>query len=611
MNANSPLRRALLLALLVTAAPATLAEDVLTLSGDWRILPDPNDVGVRESWYVAPLPTKGAVRVPGAWEDAGHANLDGVVWMDFDFDVPAEWFFPTGNPYKPRQPQTLLFDNVDDGAQAWLNGRPLGAVAGPNRKAMLSATSALRPGRNLLTLRIVDHGGPGGVLGEVKLAPDRAIDALLRSPLASQRARNSVDWVRDAVIYEVYLRSFSKEGTFKGLEAKLDELERLGVTVLWLMPIHPLGVENRKGSLGSPYAVLDYLGVNPEFGTLEDLKSLVKEAHLRGMKVILDFVANHSAWDNPLTKEHPDWYNRTKDGKLRPPVDDWSDVADFDDKNPELQQYLTDAMIHWLQTADVDGFRCDVAGMLPNEFWVAARPKLDAVKPVMMLAEDDQPIQHIKAFDLTYDWGLYDLLGGLKAGSLRPEEIVRHLRSEALAYPIDSLRMRFSSNHDKNAWEEPAITRYGIDGARLAAVLTFTLPGVPMIYNGQEVANPVKLPLFERVAIDWERDDQGLRHLYTRLAYARSQHRALRRGGFELMDGHADEGVLAFVRRLGDQRVYVFANLTDTTKAVVQQTPPVQVQQIVAHPAARGAGDGEQLTVRLPPWGYWVGATTN
>ena len=295
---------------------------------------------------------------------------------------------------------------------------------------------------------------------------------------AAHHARKSADWVKDAVIYEVYLRSFSKEGTFKVLEERIPELKKIGVTVVWLMPIHPVGKINRKGKLGSPYSVQDYYAVNPEFGTLEDFTSLVKTVHRNGLKIIIDLVANHTAWDNPMVKENPEWYTHDKNGKIISPNPDWTDVADLNYDQPGLRKYMIQMMKYWVHDIGIDGFRCDVAELVPTDFWESARKELDTIKPVMMLSEGSIPEHHVKAFDLTYSWNVYDILENVIKGWTPATIFDDLLKSESHQYPRHSLRMRFNTNHDKNAWDAPAVKKFSPEGARATAVLMFTYPGV-------------------------------------------------------------------------------------------------------------------------------------
>ena len=226
------------------------------------------------------------------------------------------------------------------------------------------------------------------------------------------------EWSKNAVIYQINTRQFTKEGTFKAAESHLPRLKELGADILWLMPIHEIGQKNRKGTLGSPYSVKDYYSVNPEFGTMDDLKHFVRAAHDMGMYVILDWVPNHTAWDNVLVSEHPEWYTRDWKGDFHPtPWWDWSDIIDLDYSKPELRKYMTDAMKYWVAEADIDGYRCDVAGFVPTDFWNTLRKELDAIKPVFMLAEWESRDLHVEAFDMTYAWSWYDTMKSIANGN--------------------------------------------------------------------------------------------------------------------------------------------------------------------------------------------------
>lgn len=217
------------------------------------------------------------------------------------------------------------------------------------------------------------------------------------------------DWSKNATIYEANIRQFTPEGTFKAFESHLPRLKKMGIDIIWLMPINPIGVEKRKGTLGSEYSVKDYYGINPEFGTKEDFKHLVDKIHSMGMHVIVDWVANHSAWDNQLSKDHPDWYTKTEEGNFQPtPWYDWDDVIDFDYDKPGIRKYMTQALVYWVKDFNIDGYRCDTAGFLPTDFWDNARAEMDAVKPVFMLAEWESRDLHKKAFDMTYSWTLFE-----------------------------------------------------------------------------------------------------------------------------------------------------------------------------------------------------------
>lgn len=222
------------------------------------------------------------------------------------------------------------------------------------------------------------------------------------------------DWVRQAVIYQINTRQFTPEGTFAAAQQELPRLKELGVDILWLMPINPIGVKNRKGTLGSPYSVKDYFAVSPEFGTEDDFRNFVNAAHESGMKVIIDWVANHSAWDNELAVTHPEWYTKNWNGEFQPTHWwDWDDVIDFDYSHEGLREYMTSALKYWVQEFDIDGYRCDVAGFVPTDFWNNARKELDAIKPVFMLAEWETKDLHEYAFDMSYAWSLCNTLHGI------------------------------------------------------------------------------------------------------------------------------------------------------------------------------------------------------
>lgn len=209
------------------------------------------------------------------------------------------------------------------------------------------------------------------------------------------------EWVKNAVIYEVNVRQYTPEGTFNAFTEHLPRLKTLGVDILWFMPVNPIGVKNRKGPLGSYYSVKDYTAVNPEFGTMEDFRRLVEQVHEQGMYAIIDWVPNHTAWDHRWTKEHPDWYKQDEKGEFVSPFD-WTDVIQLDYDNEEMRQEMIEEMIFWIRESDIDGYRCDVAHMVPVDFWDEARKELDKVKPVFMLAESDQYFLHKNAFDMTY-----------------------------------------------------------------------------------------------------------------------------------------------------------------------------------------------------------------
>ncbi|MEX2117822.1 MAG: alpha-amylase family glycosyl hydrolase [Bacteroidota bacterium] len=530
----------------------------MVLDGEWLFQIDSAEVGESEAWFLPKYPKTHWVRVqiPNYWDRYHLEAYDGVGW--FAKSVSVE---------DTTKAQVLLFHGVDDDAEVWVNGIPVGSHAGYSDAFYLDVSDAMRKGENLIVVRVNDAGGPGGIYKPVVLIPQSEVLDALKSPYADEQARPSADWVRDAVIYEVYLRSFSAEGTIRALENRIEELKRLGITIVWIMPIHPVGDINRKGSLGSPYAVQDYYAVNPEFGTLEDFRSLVQTVHRHGMKIVIDLVANHTAWDSKLMFEHPEWYTKDETGAYVSPNADWTDVADLNYDHHELRKYMIAMMEYWVRDVGIDGFRCDVAEMVPTDFWDVARSQLDKIKPVMMLSEGTIPEHHLKAFDLTYSWNTYDILAKILLSSTSASTIHEIIQNESLRFPKGSLRLRFNSNHDKNAWDAPTVEKFGREGAKLTATLMFTLPGIPLIYNGEEVGNPHRLDLFERNPIVWK-DQGGFRRLYELLTRLRREHSMFRHGTYEPVENSNPQSVYSFAR-IDDGRIALcLFNWSSKTQAV-------------------------------------------
>ncbi|MBY0284988.1 MAG: alpha-amylase [Sphingomonas sp.] len=414
-------------------------------------------------------------------------------------------------------------------------------------------------------------------------------------------------WSRDATLYQLNTRQFTPEGTFKAAEAQLPRLKALGIDIVWLMPIHPIGVKNRKGSLGSPYAVRDYRAVNPEFGTMADLKRFVAAAHKLGMHVILDWVANHSAWDNPLTTQHPDWYDHDWKGDFRPtPWFDWSDIIDFDYSKPGLRQYMTQSMAYWVREAGVDGFRCDVAGLVPVDFWDNVRAELSAIKPVFMLAEADTSELHRRAFDASYAWMWGDTLANISQGKAGADALYGYYSATETSWPHEAMRMLFTSNHDKNSWEGTEFERFGpnLDNA---IVLTFVSEGLPLIYNGQEAGNAKRLAFFERDPIAWRDHPNGA--LFKRLIALKKAHPALWNGqwGARMVPvvNSAPAQVLSFTRTKGTDKFFALFNMSDKAVTVSLKDGPYAGRYIDWEGgAAVTLGDG--ATVTLPAWSHRV-----
>lgn len=373
-------------------------------------------------------------------------------------------------------------------------------------------------------------------------------------------------WSVNSTIYEVNIRQYTPEGTFKAFAPSLPKLKELGVGILWFMPVNPIGVLNRKGSLGSYYSVMDYTSINPEFGTIEDFKAVVKEAHGLGMYVIIDWVANHTSCDNVWTKSHPDYFKKDATGKFVSPYD-WTDVISLNYGNKELWNSMRDAMKFWVEQCDIDGFRCDVAAMVPLEFWKWVRPQLDAVKPMFMLAEASEPELH-QAFDMTYNWQLKDLFVDCAKGIKNADDFYKYFDSEKIDYHADSYRMVFTSNHDENSWNGTDKERFG-NAAEIFAVITGVVPGMPLVYNGQEAGLDKRLLFFEKDSIDWKEDK--MRHIYRKLFQLKKENKALwngTAGGVFQEAASNDQNIFIFVREKDGSKVVAFFNLSESKKAV-------------------------------------------
>jgi glycosidase len=379
---------------------------------------------------------------------------------------------------------------------------------------------------------------------------------------------DSKEFLQQAVIYEVNVRQFGEDGGFKAITDHLPRLSELGVDILWLMPIHPISVLERKGSLGSPYSVADYYGINPEYGTEEDFRKLVSEAHSRNMMVILDWVANHTGWDHPWITENPDWYTQVEGKIIHPPGTDWTDVADLNYGNWEMRMAMIEAMKYWVEEFDIDGFRADVAHSVPVDFWNLASEKLHEVKDVFMLAEDGGDMALLNsAFDTNYAWPLKDLFNRLGKNLSDAGDFRRNLKSTAAQYKDGYYQMVFIDNHDENSWNGTVFERLG-ENVRNLAVISFTVPGMPLIYSGQEIGIDRRLEFFEKDPIVWPSQDQWGKSewevFYKRLVELKTQNPALwtAGAGAPIVPLHLDNSdVIAFARSYLGNDVIVIVNL--------------------------------------------------
>jgi glycosidase len=415
------------------------------------------------------------------------------------------------------------------------------------------------------------------------------------------------EWSRNATICEVNVRQYTPEGTFDAFAKHLPRIKEMGIDIIWLMPINPIGIKNRKGSLGSYYSVKDYYAVNPEFGNMEDLKILVKKIHESGMHVIIDWVANHCSWDNALAVQHPDWFSKNIDGKFQPtPWYDWDDVIDFDYDQPGLREYMTNVLKFWVKEADIDGYRCDVAGFIPTDFWENVRQELETIKPVFMLAEWESRELHAKAFDMTYSWSLWDIMYAVIKERKPIWKLNEYMAHHVNTFPAEGYRMTFVDNHDKNSWEGNPFSNFG-DGLEAAMVMTCTVSGMPLIYSGQEAGLDRSLKFFDKDSIAWKAHSNG--ELYKKLFGLKHTNEALWNGasGGEMIRVYNDqpEKVISFYREKNGDKVLTVINFSPDPLIVKLETKYFKGTYAELFTEKKFRISGEDM-INLKGWGCMV-----
>jgi glycosidase len=373
--------------------------------------------------------------------------------------------------------------------------------------------------------------------------------------------------VADVVMYQVNPRVFAPSNSFQAITAQLDSIQALGVNVIWIMPIYPIGEEKSKNS---PYSVKDYKAVAPEYGTVDDLRTLVESCHERGIGVILDWVANHTAWDNVWVSQHPDWYTHDSTGNIIfPPGTDWTDVADLNYDNKDMCAAMIDAMRYWVDSVGVDGFRCDVADQVPVEFWTECIKTLrEAAKPrrLIMLAEGANPENFTAGFDLNYAWefmrAIDEVMKGEKVGKLILVD-----QNEYKDLDNDKFKLRFTTNHDEATKASP-VQQYGGPKASMAAfVATTMLHGGMLIYGSQEVGYPEPINFFKYVPVDWNANPD-MRNEYKKLISIYNEHAALRSSGKVVTYDDPENNVLCVDRVLNNDNVLVMVNVRDVPHSI-------------------------------------------
>lgn len=409
----------------------------------------------------------------------------------------------------------------------------------------------------------------------------------------------------DAIIYQVNLRAFSEAGNLNGVKARLSEIKALGANVIYLMPIYPVGVVNSVGELGSPYSVKDYKAVSTEFGTLEDLRSLVQEAHSMDMAVILDWVANHTAWDNAWITEHPEWYLQDADGNiLAPPGTGWNDVAQLNFTNLELKKAMIDAMSYWVYNANIDGFRCDFADGVPQSFWSEAITKVRNIKSqkLLMLAEGTRANHFQVGFDFTFGFNYFSALKQVFNDN-KPATFIQDSNTTEYLYNYnDNNRIvRYTSNHDVNITDGTPLELFGgINGSIATFVVAAYMKSVPMIYNGQEIGYNQRIPFFNHTPIDWSTADADVLVQYKKIIEFRKSSNAIKVGSY---NGYSTNKVCAFTMESDNEKVYVLSNLSNAT---VNYLVPNSLASVSWKDAFTGTSVPMSTEITLLPYQYLV-----
>ena len=392
-------------------------------------------------------------------------------------------------------------------------------------------------------------------------------EPIVETPVENAVITTFPEKIADATIYEVNIRQHTPEGTINAFAEDLPRLKELGIDMLWIMPIQPIGMKERKGPLGSYYSINNYEIVNPEFGTSEDFKNLVKKCHEMDMYVILDWVPNHTAWDHPWITDHPDYYAQNDKGEIVYEAD-WSDIALLDHTNPGTRRAMIDALKVWITKYDVDGFRCDHAGHeIPLYFWEEATAELDELKDIFWLAEWDGARMHLE-FDATYAWELLHETEHVAKGEKKGSDLGKWIQKDIKEYGMKPFRMTMITNHDENSWAGTIKERYG-DAQKAMATFIFTAYGIPMLYSGQEAGLNKRLKFFEKDTIDWS-DPNKMQSFYKKLIELKKSNKALWAGEYGGMPVpiNNNENVYAWKREKDGNTVIGITNFSASKQQV-------------------------------------------
>jgi glycosidase len=408
---------------------------------------------------------------------------------------------------------------------------------------------------------------------------------------------------QDIVLYEVNVRSFSTAGNLQGVIDRLENIKALGINTIWLMPINPVGKLKSAGDLGSPYSVQNYTEVNPDFGTKDKLRELVDKAHAKNMAVIMDWVANHTAWDNPWITAHKSWYTQDASGNIIiPPNTNWQDVAELNYSNPDMRTAMIAAMKYWVVEANVDGFRCDAVDFVPADFWKQAITELKTIKDrkLILLAEGGKSENFTSGFQMNYAWDFYTAIKAVYQQSKAATTLFTTHQAEYNAIPAGGYKMRYTTNHDVSAYESTPVSLFGgIAGALSASVITIFTSPVPMIYSSQEVGQATNLPIFTRNPINWAAN-QNMLQQYEKLFSIYNSTQAFKKGSLTY---YANSDVAAFKRISGDDEFLILVNVRANT---IAYTLADEIKDTSWTNAVDGSAVSLTTTLSLSPFQYLI-----
>lgn len=410
-------------------------------------------------------------------------------------------------------------------------------------------------------------------------------------------------WIMQGNIYEVNVRQYTPEGTFNAFAKHLDRLKAMGVETIWFMPINPISKLDRKGTLGSYYAVSDYTAINPEFGTMEDFKKVVKSIHEKGMKVLIDWVPNHTGADHRWINEHPDFFVKDNSGKAAVAFD-WADTRQLDYKNPVLQDSMIGAMKFWVKKTDVDGFRCDVAWNVPANFWQKSIPQLKKMKNIFMLAEGDSTYLPKSGFDAVYPWHMFKMMEKVAKGEKSALALDSINKENEVLYPANTIQMYFTSNHDENSWNHADFGTFpGIIHEPFAVFSQTMKNSIPLIYSGQEEPVLRALEFFEKDPITFKNFERE--KFYKTLLNLRKRNEALSaNASFRKIAAGDEKAIYAYVREKGNKKVLVILNFSKN-----EQQISINDKSLMGK-AYNVFKENEELLNskerKIKPWGYEV-----